>query len=72
MNYQNPWNKRNAYRFKEDLVAGDPSDGLIRDMHRSITELCNPWYVQSATTIGIYALGLANPFKNNLPLVPWL
>ena len=37
-----------------------------------LNQLCNPWFKDPAIAMGNYVVGLANPFKNNLPLVPWL
>jgi hypothetical protein len=41
-------------------------------MNRSIKSMCNPWFVPASIQLGKYVVGLANPFQNNLPLVPWL
>lgn len=47
-------------------------DRSMANMNLQLKQLCNPWYVPAGISLGKYVLGLANPFKNNLPLVPWL
>jgi len=45
-------------------------------MNRSMKELCNPHLFRESKQLGgfvvWYVVGLANPFKNHLPFVPWL
>lgn len=72
MKLQNPWSRRNQMRFREDALNSEPNPQFWQDMNRSIKHMCNPWYRDPAITVGKYVIGLANPFKNNLPLVPWL
>ena len=58
--------------MKNSLKQGKSSNADWPMMNRSIKSMCNPWYVPAAKQVGTYIIGLANPFENNLPLVPWL
>ena len=67
---QTNWYKRGMYDTRDAAIDNPQADWPM--MNRSIKSMCNPWYVPAAKQVAKYVIGLANPFKNNLPLVPWL